>query len=100
SITNGTFNSPGGATTAGMSTDQNGNVLIQIFADSTTAPVSITVESISEVGQPGIDFYVPTTGLLNAQTLAAFVQPTMLETTEALLSTGTPPPPPAVGTLS
>jgi hypothetical protein len=97
SITNGTFNSPTGPTTAGLSTDDNGNVLIPIFATN-AAPVSIVIESISQVGLPGLDFFHPTTGELDAQFLAGFSPPTLLAATERLVSLGKPPP--ASGTVS
>jgi hypothetical protein len=91
SISNGTFNSPTGPTTAGLSTDDNGNVLIPIYATNAT-PVSITIQSISEVGLPGLDFFHPTTGELSAQVIVGFTPPTLLTATERLVSVGKPPP--------
>jgi hypothetical protein len=98
-ITNGTFNTPNGPTTAGLSTDANGNILIPIFATS-AAPVSVTIESISQVGLPGLGFWHATSGDLGAQIIVGYSPATLLKETQALVSTGTPPPPPSAGTVS
>jgi hypothetical protein len=85
SITNGTFNTPGGPTTIGVTTDGNGNVDATIFVNGTgTGTVNVTVSTSVGVGQPGLGFYHPTTGNLSAQVLAAFAAPTALSATQSL----------------
>ncbi len=87
-INNGTFNTPGGPTSIGVTTDAGGNVIASIFVDGTgSGPVSVTVSTSVGVGQPGIGFYHPTTGNLSAQTLAEFAAPTALSATQSLQGT-------------
>jgi hypothetical protein len=84
-VTNGTFNSPGGPTTIGVTTDGGGNVNATIFVNGTgTGSVNVTVSTAVGVGQPGLGFYHPTTGNLSAQVLAAFAAPTALLATQSL----------------
>ncbi len=99
SIANGTFNSPNGPTTAGLSTDANGNVLIPIYATN-SAPVSVTIQSASAVGRPGLDFYHASVGNLSAQVLVGFSPSSVLTETQALVSVGSAPPAAAAGTVS
>ncbi len=99
SVTNGTFNTPGGPTTIGVTTDGNGNVDATIFVNGAgTGTVNVTVSTSVGVGQPGLGFYHPTTGNLSAQVLAAFAAPTALSATQSLQ--GTPQQALPTGTVS
>ena len=97
SITGGTFNSPGGPTVIGASTDSGGNVYVTIFS---TAPgtIAVTVTTTVGVGQPGLGFYHPTTGDLAAQIIAGFPAPTGLSATQHLTAHNIPATP--TGTIS
>jgi len=95
SITNGSFDSAGGPTFIGVSTDGGGNAVVPIYADG-PGTVSVTVSAATRVGQPGIGFYWATAGPANAQQLAGFPAPVDLAANQQLWSV-TPPPD---GTLS
>jgi hypothetical protein len=93
SISNGTFDGPGGPTSIGISTDAEGTAVAPIFTDGGGA-VSVTVSASPGVGQAGLDFYAPTARELTAQHLVAFGAPIALDQTLSL-SAATP-----TGTLS
>ncbi len=76
SITNGTFNASDGPTTIGVTTDASGGVSVPIFA---TGPITVTVDTATNVGTPGIGYYRPTNPPPGgAQDLASVVTPTGL----------------------
>jgi hypothetical protein len=84
-ITNGTFNTPTGPTSIGVTTDSGGNADVTIFVNGGgTGSMNVTVSSSANVGQPGLGFYHPTAGNLSAQYLAAFPAPTTLSETQYL----------------
>ncbi|HMD44843.1 MAG TPA: SpaA isopeptide-forming pilin-related protein [Acidimicrobiales bacterium] len=95
SITNGTFNTAEGPTFIGVSTDANGNAVVPIFADGSGA-ITLTVATLTQVGQPGVGFYHQSTGPPGAQLLAGFPAPIALGTTEQLYAQ----PAAAYGTVS
>lgn len=98
-ITNGTFNTPGGPTTIGATTDAGGNVLATIYVNgSGSGYVSVTVDTSVGVGQPGLGFYHQTTGPPGAQVVAGFPAPTALSAHQDLF--GQPQPPAPQGTIS
>ncbi len=84
-VVGGTFNSAGGPTTIGVSTNSSGVVDVPVFAGSGSSG-GVTVNVATSIGTPGMDFYHPTQGVLNAQILAGFVAPTTLTGTAALQS--------------
>jgi Prealbumin-like fold domain len=92
-IANGTFDSPTGPTSIGISTDDSGNATAPIFNNG-GGPVSVTASTSTDVGQAGLDFYAPTARELTAQQLAAFSAPVALDQT-LQLTAGTP-----TGTIS
>jgi Prealbumin-like fold domain len=95
SITNGTFNASNGPTTIGVTTDASGGVSIPIFA---TGPVTVTVDTATNVGTPGIGYYRPTNPPPGgAQYLASVVTPTGLSASLNLSATS---PPSLPGTIS
>jgi hypothetical protein len=77
-ISNGTFDSPTGPTSIGISTDGSGTAVAPIFNDGGGA-VTVAVSTTSGVGQAGLDFYAPTARELTAQHLAAFGAPVALD---------------------
>lgn len=97
SISNGTFNGPGGPPVIGVATNTAGNVLVTVFS---TAPgtVAVTVQTTVGVGQPGLGFYHPTTGDLGAQIIAAAPGPTGLQAVQHLTAHNAPVTP--AGTIS
>ena len=80
SITNGTFDSPTGPTSIGISTDGSGSAVAPIFNQGGGA-VAVTVSTAVGVGQAGLDFFAPTAREPTAQELAAFGAPTPLSET-------------------
>jgi len=90
-ISNGTFDTPGGPTTIGVSTDGSGVAVVPIFNDG-GGTVTVAVSTTSAVGQADLQFYAPTAREPNAQQLAAFHAPTSLDQTlqlSAAATTGT-----------
>ena len=92
-ITGGTFNSPGGSSQIGVSTDANGDVVVPLFAPAGSAKV--TVASAAGVGNVGIGFYQPDNAF--AQDLATVPSPTVIT---GQLELRNIPPSTFTGTLS
>jgi hypothetical protein len=84
-IVGGTFNSAGGPTVIGVSTNSSGVVDVPVFASSGSGG-GVTVNVATSIGTPAMDFYHPTQGELSAQILAGFVAPTTLTASAALES--------------
>jgi hypothetical protein len=93
SITNGTFDSPTGPTSIGISTDGSGTAVAPVFNQSGGA-VAVTVSTAVGVGQADLDFFAPTARELTAQQLAAFSAP-VVQSATLQLSASTP-----TGTIS
>jgi hypothetical protein len=95
-LTNATFDGTGGATSALGTTDAFGHLDQAITADG-SGPVTVSVTSLVQVGQPGVQFFRPTALLTSAQTIVAGSSP-VFQAGSATFSSSAPPP--STGTVS